>query len=88
MGKTPSILLDMPALHELIMWVWDAYGVLDKGRQWGYNGPQPIQVSELEAYCRMNNINDRSGLVSYIQKMDGVYLTDHREKMERKYRKK
>ena len=72
----------------MISWVWEAYGILDKGRQWGYNGPQPIQVSELEAYCRMNNITDRSGLVAYIQKMDGVYLKDHRDKMERKYKRK
>jgi len=82
------MLLDTPKLHDMIVWVWEAYGVLDKGRQWGYNGPQPIQVSELEAYCRMNNITDRSGLVNYIQMMDGVYLTDHREKMERKYKNK
>lgn len=87
-GKTPAMLTKMPILHPLILWVWEAYGILDKGRQWGYNGPQPIQISEMEAYCRLLRIEDRSDLVRYIQLMDGVYLKDHREKMERKYPKK
>lgn len=87
-GKTPSMLERQPHLHPLIVWVWEAFGILDKGRQWGYNGPQPIQVSELESYCRMNNIMDRSDLVRYIQKMDGAYLKQHREKMENKYKHK
>jgi hypothetical protein len=87
-GKTPQMLLEEPDLHITIAWVWTAYNVLDKGRQWGYNGPQPILVSEIEAYCRLNEIEDRSDLIRYIQKMDNVYLKDHREKMERKYKSK
>jgi len=87
-GKTPAMLLRQPELHPLILWVWEAYGTLDKGRQWGYNGPQPILISEIEAYCRLLRIEDRSDLIRYLQMMDSVYLKDHREKMERKYRKK
>lgn len=87
-GKTPGMLLRQPVLHPLILWVWEAFGILDKGRQWGHNGPQSILVSEIEAYCRLEEIEDRSGLVKYIQQMDGVYLKDYREKAERKRKKK
>jgi len=82
------MLLRQPHLHPLILWVWEAFGVLDKGRQWGHSGPQPILVSEIEAYCRLQDIEDRSDLVKFIQQMDGVYLKDHREKMERKMKSK
>lgn len=84
-GKTPAMLLRQPDLHTMIVWVWEAFGVLDKGRQWGYNGPQPILVSEIEAYCRLKYISERSALINYIQAMDGVYLAQHREKLETKY---
>lgn len=87
-GKTPAMLDGQPPLHPLILWVWEAFSVLDKGRQWGNSGPQPIQISELESYCRMNNIADHSDLVRYIQKMDGEYLRDYREKLERKIKSK
>ena len=82
------MLLRQPRLHPLIVWVWEAFGILDKGRQWGYNGPQPILISEIEAYCRLLRVEDHSGLIRYIQKMDGEYLKDHRVKLERKYPKK
>ena len=78
------MLLRQPMLHPGIVWAWEAFGILDKGRQWGYSGPQPILVSEIEAYCRLKEIVDRSDLVKYIQQMDGVYLKDSREKAERK----
>lgn len=82
------MLLRQPTLHSLIIWVWEAYGTLDKGRQWGHSGPQPILVSEIEAYCRLNEIEDRSDLVKYLQQMDGVYLKDYRVKAERKAKRK
>jgi hypothetical protein len=82
------MLLRQPGLHPLILWVWEAYGILDKGRQWGHSGPQPILVSELEAYCRLKDIEDRSDLVRYIQQMDSAYLKDYRVKAERKAKSK
>ena len=72
-GKTPAMLLRQPMLHPGIVWAWEAFGILDKGRQWGYSGPQPILVSEIEAYCRLKEIVDRSDLVKYIQQMVEKY---------------
>lgn len=86
-GNTPAMLLNQPDLYPDMYWVWTAYSVLDKGRQWGFNGPQPILVSEIEAYCRLNNIEDRSDLIRYIQLMDGEYLSHHREKLKREQKR-
>lgn len=82
------MLLRQPDIHPMIVWVWESFGILDKGRQWGHSGPQPILVSEIEAYCRLANIEDRSGLVKYIQLMDGAYLKDYRAKAEKKMKSK
>jgi hypothetical protein len=85
-GRTPGMLLDQPQLHETVYWVWEAFAILDKGRQWGHNGPQPILISEMRAYIQLNEIKDTHDLVRYIQGMDGVYLKHHRDQMEKKSR--
>jgi hypothetical protein len=77
------MLEDQPDLDEQVEEAWNAFAVLDKGRQYGYNGPQPIQLSEIEAYCRLNFIHDESErleLVEYIQKMDAQYLKWYSDK--------
>jgi hypothetical protein len=74
------MLLGQPDLHVTMHWVWEAYARLDKSRQFGFNGPQPISLSEIEAYCRLNDIEDRSDLIQYIQLMDSAYIDHAREK--------
>lgn len=77
------MLEDQPDLDEDVEDAWDAFASLDKGRQYGWNGPQPILISEIEAYCRLNFIDDESEryeLVEYIQKMDAQYLKWHSDK--------
>jgi hypothetical protein len=77
------MLLEQPELNETLQEEWEAFCVLDRGRQWGFNGPQPILVSEIESYCRLNRIDgetEREDLVSYLQEMDAAYLKWHREK--------
>lgn len=77
------MLADQPELDEAVEHAWNAFGILDKGRQFGWNGPQPILLSEIEAFCRLNNIHDASErleLVEYIQKMDALYLKWHSDK--------
>lgn len=76
------MLTDQPLLDEFLEDEWDAFCALDRGRQWGFNGPQPIMISEIEAYCRLNRIDgdtERTELVSYLQEMDAEYLKWHRD---------
>jgi hypothetical protein len=77
------MLLDQPELYQTMAWVWEAFIVLDRSRQFGFNGPQPIMLSDIEAYCRLHSIEDRSDLIRYIQVMDGSYLAHAREKLEK-----
>lgn len=81
------MLLNQPALHETLAWVWEAYSILDKSRQFGFNGPQPIMLSDIEAYCRLHSIEDRSELIHYIQVMDGEYLSHMREKLKKEQKR-
>jgi hypothetical protein len=78
------MLLDQPQLYPMVIWVWEAFAILDKGRQWGHNGPQPILISEMCAYIQLNEIKQPDDLVRYLQGMDGVYLTHHREQLEKR----
>lgn len=74
------MLLDQPELYQTLGWIWEAFIVLDRSRQFGFNGPQPISLSEIEAYIRLHSIEDRYDLIRYIQLMDGEYIAQSREK--------
>ena len=82
------MLTTQPDLHLTLHWVWEAYIRLDRSRQFGFNGPQPISLSEIEAYCRLNHIEDRSDLTQYIQIMDGAYIDHARKKTEQESKKR
>ncbi|TFH65747.1 MAG: hypothetical protein E4G91_01320 [Candidatus Zixiibacteriota bacterium] len=73
-GKTPKMLLEQPELLPLLSEEWDAFATLDKARQHGFSGPQPITLTEIEAFCRLNDPPDRDQLIKYIQKLDEAYL--------------
>lgn len=81
------MLLDQPELHPTLVWVWEAYIALDRSRQFGFNGPQPIMLSDIEAYCRLHSIEDRSDLIRYIQLMDGEYISQAREKLKKEQKR-
>lgn len=80
------MLMNQPELYSTLAWVWEAFIVLDRSRQFGFNGPQPIMLSDIEAYARLHDIEDRSDLIRYIQHMDGAYIAHAREQQEKKQR--
>lgn len=80
------MLTGQPELYATLGWVWEAFIVLDRSRQFGFNGPQPISLSDIEAYCRLHTIEDRSDLIRYIQLMDGEYIAHSRKEQEKKQR--
>jgi hypothetical protein len=81
------MLTGQPELYETLVWVWEAYIALDRSRQFGFNGPQPIMLSDIEAYSRLHSIEDRSDLIRYIQLMDGVYLSHSVEKLKKEQKR-
>jgi len=82
------MLLECPDLHEMVSAEWDAYTVLDRGRQWGYAGPQSILLSEIVAFCTLNDVSDHKQLIKYVQTMDSDYLHWYAAKQEAKRGKK
>lgn len=52
---------------------WEAYCTLNAARQFGMNGPQPISVADIMAYCAivgMTDPQDRLELLRAVQAMD------------------
>lgn len=50
------------------------------------NGPMPIQINEVMAYCAMAGVADptmRMGVLQMVQAMDGAYLQHAYEQAKR-----
>lgn len=73
------VLSSRPELWADLTWVWEAFTYLSSGRQMGFNGPQPIALSEILAYAEFRAItcpDEREELLHHVQKLDAVYLSD------------
>ena len=73
-----------------MVWAWEAFDLLSRQRQIGPGGPQPIAVSDLNAYCDLKGITTEikvDFLLRVIPELDGVYLKkfydDQHERMEK-----
>jgi hypothetical protein len=78
------MLLDEPDLYEPLHGVWTAFGRLDRSRQIGFNGPQPIPYSEIVAVWHIEGDRDLDEFVRYIQTLDNEYLLHFKRKQEEK----
>lgn len=76
-GKTPQALLDRPQLKLTDMAFVEAYQVLDGGRTVGFNSPDPIPLTEIQAYLDLHGIVNKALRLKYlrlIRKLDSAYL--------------
>jgi hypothetical protein len=78
------MLLDEPTLHPTLLGVWQSFSKLDRSRQIGFNGPQPIAFSEIVAMWQIEGDRDLDEFISYIQTLDSEYLLHYREKQDKK----
>jgi hypothetical protein len=75
-GIVTQALKERPRLFEDLIPAWNAFWTLSRSRTVGFNGVNPIALSEIESYCRLQSITDpeeRLLLIRYIQHMDGIY---------------
>lgn len=83
-GDDPSlypILNSKPELFADLRFIWEGFMILTASRQVGMSSPQPIQFSEIKAYCEFAELRDqedREAFVHHIQKMDEVFQADFR----------
>jgi hypothetical protein len=67
-----------PVLFLSVQWAWKAYDTLNRQRQVGQTGPQPVTIEAIAAYCSVLRLSpDKSFfLVDLIPQMDGIFLSD------------
>lgn len=56
--------------------LWNAFNQLSRQRGWHQHGPNPIPVSEIEAYCRLMRLPLEPRHVAVILAMDRTWM-DH-----------
>ena len=73
-----------------LLWVWEGFITLSRCRGNNESGPQPITVSEINAYAEYRNIDgdyERKTFLKYVGELDDKYLAhkyDERAKAEKK----
>jgi len=64
-------------------WVWNAFSELNYRRSVGFNGPLPITVVDIEAYCSLLGIHwitERERLLIYLRNLDQRWMKIQYEK--------
>ena len=80
----------IPTLFLSSQWAWRAYDTLNRQRQVGQTGPQPIAIEAIAALCGIQGFSqDKSSfLVDLVPQLDGVFLSDfHRRNKPPKVKK-
>jgi len=70
---------DSPALDFVQQWYVTAFWELQNSRDVGFGGPQPLKISEMNAYLDMKGIHGtdkRTRFVEIVQALDQAYLKD------------
>ena len=76
----PSTISSKPVLPEELSEIWDAFGVLNTTRQYGFGIAQPITLVELKAYVDLYGIvHDIDEFVLNIKHLDVIFLTKVKE---------
>jgi hypothetical protein len=85
-GEDPSlfpILNSKPDLFPDLLWIWESFMVLSSARQVGMSGPQPMTITDINAFCQfheMTNRDEREEFLYYMQEMDRSFLAYHASK--------
>ena len=80
----------MPDVPLFAEWLWVAYARLARRRQHTSAGPQPVTMTDIEAYARYHELVstfERRALMEVVTALDDVYL-DHVRKESKKSRDK
>lgn len=76
-GETPNTLLTKPKLHTWVEWYWDAFWMLDTGRQVYQGSLGSIPLSEVHAYLEIFGIVEietKLLFIKTIRALDSVYV--------------
>lgn len=78
-------LANAPVLLPQARWLWRGWETLSAARHYNEAGPQPIQFSEMIAYCahQRASIWETDVLIRALGRMDQVFLDYHQKKREK-----
>ena len=85
-GEDPAlfpILNSKPDLYPDLLWIWESWMVLSSARQLGMNGPQPLSIADIHAFCLFQDIrnrDEREEFLYHMQEMDRAFLAYHASK--------
>lgn len=83
-GVVPPALKKRTYLEEpFLIEVYSGFCFLSQGRRMGFSSPDPIQLTEVLAYCEFLGIRDEDDLeefVWYVRQMDVEYLEWYRDR--------
>lgn len=75
----------MPELYPDLFWVWEFFDLLNRQRQIGMAGPQPISLIDILAATSLKCLNreEVKFITRVIPQMDSVFLNDYYSKQEK-----
>ena len=79
-GELPLALQNKPFPTLFEQQYYDAFLTLSNGRQMGFDGPLPLQISEILAYLESIEAEDVEDYIYILQRMDEEYLRNARQK--------
>lgn len=87
--KNSKTLEEKPEVFSNMMWAWKAFDTMNRQRQVGQTGPQPIALHDMLAYCELARLVDdnREFLLDIIPEMDAIFLEDFHKKLNQKAKK-
>lgn len=70
-------------------WVYTGFWRLSNARPQGFNGPLRIPVSEIEAYCRLKDLDysRRQDFLFYVERLDHAWM-EHIKKLQKEEERK
>jgi hypothetical protein len=78
-GANVPVLDNMPLVMPYARWAWDAFWRLSAVRPINEQGPQPILISEILAFCELTGITEagyRDDLLHIVLTLDRMFI-DH-----------
>jgi hypothetical protein len=74
MDEVAPALLKKPALDEFSAFYISAFMDLSSMRQMGFNGPMRINITDIQAYCDMFEIEEREQFFYNMRAADDVFM--------------
>jgi len=82
-GGMADIIANRPVLSQWSLPWWEAFSLLSGSRPWTMGGPAAISLTEVEAYCRLKEIDDPDEvdeLLYQVRRLDGIWLEEQGKK--------